>query len=288
MTNSMTGFARVQQQIEAAQLCWEVKSVNHRYLDCSFRLPEELRFLEPSLRSVVANYVVRGKLECQLKLTGNPDEEMAMLINKGLVRSLLGLGNELAAIGSLENDLSVSELLAWPGVVQKKTHDDAFIKEAIVELFSVAMKQLAAGRATEGSLLKEYIEQRLKLLKVEIDKARELVKNNPAEAKSKLLAKLSRLNTDVPEERIAQELALILTRLDVSEELDRLDAHCHEVKKALSMGQSTGRKLDFLMQELNREANTLGSKSDSTSLTNTSVEMKVLIEQMREQIQNIE
>lgn len=288
MIRSMTAFARVQKQLDVGQLCWEIRSVNHRYLDVSFRLPESFRFLEPELRSVLKDTIQRGKLECQLKYQDNNIDNQSMLINKGMVNALIDLGNNLSASYNITNDLSVSKVLKWPGVVHIAQCDFEQLQQPILSLFNEGITQLSRFRGTEGAALKEHIKIRLNSLEEQVQNAKKNVASMMITAKSKLLNRLATVQLDVPEGRVEQEIALILTRLDVNEELDRLQTHINEVHKILHSEQSAGRKLDFLMQELNREANTLSSKSDSTELTQCAIEMKVLIEQMREQIQNIE
>ena len=284
----MTAFARVQNQHGANLLCWELKSVNHRYLDVSFRLPEAFRSLEVSLRNVLRGQVSRGKLECQLKVNDALGDNQSLLINTGLVKALVDAGAALASSEQLADDLTVSCVLAWPGVVQVGQPDmDAFGPQ-IEHSFQEALTQLLAARLAEGCMLKEHVKNRINLLNEEIVRARAQVASISGQTREKLLARLHHLQMDVMETRVEQEVALMLARLDVSEELDRLQTHLDEVDRTLENDDIAGRRLDFLMQELNREANTLGSKSDSVALTQQAVQMKVLIEQMREQIQNIE
>lgn len=288
MIRSMTAFARNQKQVDVTLLCWEIRSVNHRYLDASFRLPESFRFLEPAFRNALKDTIYRGKLECQLKFQDNNGENQSLGINIGTVNALVELGNHLSTSHNLANDLSVSKILTWPGVVQAAQCDMEDLGQHALSLFKEAVNQLSQSRVQEGQALKEHIETRLHRLNEEIQQAKSLVALLAAESKDKLLTRLHAIQLDVPEGRMEQEIALILARLDVNEELDRLQTHVVEVQRALNNEHSAGRRLDFLMQELNREANTLSSKSDSVELTQSAIEMKVLIEQMREQIQNIE
>ena len=288
MIYSMTAFARTQKQVSGSQLCWEIRSVNHRYLEASFRLPESFRFLESALRNALRDKINRGKLECQLKFQDNNAENQSMIINTGIVNALVDLSSKLSSEHHLVNDLSVSNVLSWPGVVQAAQFDIESLGQQIILLFKDAVDQLTQARATEGTALKQHIEHRLSSLDRELNYAKSLVSNVAQESKEKLLTRLKMIQLEVPEGRIEQEIALLLARLDVSEELDRLQTHIKEVARALEGDSSAGRRLDFLMQELNREANTLSSKSDSVELTQRAIEMKVLIEQMREQIQNIE
>ncbi|MDP1601912.1 MAG: YicC/YloC family endoribonuclease [Legionella sp.] len=288
MTQSMTAFARMQAQFDATTLCWEIKSVNHRYLDVSFRMPEEWRFLETELRAAIRGEFSRGKLECQLKSSGQITANQAIVVNEELINSVLSLSNKLAISTKLQNDMTLSSLLNWPGVVTATQPDVEQFAEHVLKLFKGTLTQLQLARTSEGEALNAHVQNRLQRLQEEIVKAKSLVAHYASQTRDKLLARFHALQLAVDNTRVEQEIALLLTRMDVSEELDRLQMHCTEVAKVLASADSTGRRLDFLMQELNREANTLSSKSDTVALTQSAVEMKVLIEQMREQIQNIE
>jgi uncharacterized protein (TIGR00255 family) len=288
MIHSMTAFARSQKQVDASHLCWEIRSVNHRYLDVSFRLPESFRFIETHLRASLRDKINRGKLECQLKYQDTSCNNQSMLINIGMVNALVDLSSKLAASHHLANDLSVSHVLSWPGVVQSNPLDMEELGKQALQLFQDAVEQLSHTRLTEGQALRMHVTGRLQALSQEVERSRSVVAKLAAQTKDKLLTRLYAVQLEVPEARVEQEIALILARLDVNEELDRLQTHIKEVARTLECDKVAGRRLDFLMQELNREANTLSSKSDSIELTQSAVEMKVLIEQMREQIQNIE
>lgn len=288
MIHSMTAFACIKKEVLSGHLFWEIRSVNHRYLDVSFRLPESFRFLETALRSSLRDKINRGKLECQLKYQDTSANNQSMLINRGLVNALVDLSAQLAHSHQLANDFSLSHILSWPGVVQMGQLDMDALGQQALTAFSETIDLLKETRATEGASLKAHIEGRLEGLRDEVARARSIVAAMADETKDKLLTRLHAVQLEVSQARVEQEIALILTRLDVSEELDRLHTHIEEVQRSLNAEAIAGRRLDFLMQELNREANTLGSKSDSVALTKTAVEMKVLIEQMREQVQNIE
>lgn len=288
MIHSMTAFARTQNQTETGQLCWEIRTVNHRYLDVSFRLPESFRFLEADLRATLRDRLSRGKIECHLKYQDTSSNNQSMLINIGMVNALMEVSNQLSASHQLANDISLSKVLAWPGIVQIQQADMEALGTQALSLFDASINQLLQARATEGKALKMHVEDRLAALLQAVSQAKLLISKLAQHTKDKVLNRLQALQLEVQESRIEQEIALILTRLDVSEELDRLETHIKEVSRTLSCDKVAGRRLDFLMQELNREANTLSSKSDSVELSQIAVEMKVLIEQMREQIQNIE
>lgn len=288
MTHSMTAFARRQAQCNEISFCWEIKSVNHRYFDVSFRLPEAWRFLEPDLRALIRNYVSRGKLECQLKITDLALTQSALMINEGLVSKLLHLAENLSTAQQIPNDMSLSTVLTWPGVIQaEELNTEQFAQQAI-ELFQDSLKQLQQVRLQEGEVLKRHVLNRLQRLQDEIQHAKACVKDRQQQSRDRFLTRLHSLQLEVEQSRIEQELAVLLTKMDVEEELDRLILHCQQVHKVMNEKGPAGRRLDFLMQELNREANTLSAKSDTVALTQSAVEMKVLIEQMREQIQNIE
>lgn len=288
MIHSMTAFARSQKQIDAGHFCWEIRSVNHRYLDVSFRLPESFRFLETSLRTMLRDKIHRGKLECQLKYQDTNTDNQSMLINIGMVNALIDLGANLSTSHQLANDLTVSKVLNWPGIVQLRQIDIDELGQHALSLFDEAISHLRQTRLTEGNALKVLVEGRLHALANEVERSRALVATLANNTKDKLLTRLRAVQIEVAESRVEQEIALILARSDVTEELDRLQTHIAEVSRTLNCDAVSGRRLDFLMQELNREANTLSSKSDLVELTQSAVEMKVLIEQMREQIQNIE
>ncbi|KGP63382.1 stress-induced protein [Legionella norrlandica] len=288
MIHSMTAFARSQKQFEAGHFCWEIRSVNHRYLEVTFRLPEPFRYLEAELRSLLRDKVYRGKLECQLKYKDTSSDNRSMIINIGMVNALLDLSDKLSTSHHLANDMTVSQVLSWPGVVEVNSLDMEELGQLALDSFKEAVDTLCEARAVEGKALKAHVEGRLQALGREVVRSKEIVTSMADKTRDKLLTRLHAVPIEVPEARIEQEIAFILTRLDVSEELDRLQTHIAEVSRTINDEKVTGRRLDFLMQELNREANTLSSKSDSAELTLSAVEMKVLIEQMREQIQNFE
>lgn len=288
MIHSMTAFARTQKQILTGNLCWEIRSVNHRYLDVSFRMPESLRYLESQLRSAFRDKIHRGKLECNLKYQETSQDKQTIIINKDMINSLINISQDISSNYPVANDFSMSHLLSWPGVIGVNPVDTEALSEETIELFVETLNQLRQARALEGKALKSHVLERLDALQTEVNKARAIISKQAPQSKEKLLNRLKAVAMEVPEARVEQEIALILTRLDVTEELDRLTTHIGEVNRSLNSDIVAGRRLDFLMQELNREANTLGSKSDTVELTQVAVEMKVLIEQMREQIQNIE
>ena len=285
----MTAFASVQKQLGKHTLSWELKSVNHRYFDVSFRMPEAYRYLEVPLRAMLQGKIHRGKLECHLKLHDTICNQPEIFVNAGLVEALVKAGATIAANLQISNDLAVSHLLNWPDIIQvRATQADDGLSADIQESFHDVLMQLLLGRFTEGSVLKDHILTRLELLRSERHQAQLHVSLTSDDLKEKLLNRLDSLKLTLEESRLDQEIALLVMRFDVSEELDRIETHINEAVRIVQSDDVVGKSLDFLMQELNREANTLSSKSHSVRLTQHALQMKLLIEQMREQIQNIE
>lgn len=244
MIRSMTAFSRIQKKVSSYTLCWEVRSVNHRYLEMTFRLPEGLRFMEGELRAVLRQTINRGKIECQLKMSMSPDSP-ALHIDDNLATELLTQGKRLAEIHQLANDLTVSYLLNWPGMVNAGEQDIESSAQAVQQSFAEAVDQLAAARRTEGQMLTSFLQERIRLItqevaaaKGEAQAARELVRD-------KLLTRLQVFTASVDNVRIEQEISLLLTRMDVTEELDRLSAHLLEVARIIEKEEVAGRRLDF-------------------------------------------
>jgi uncharacterized protein (TIGR00255 family) len=287
MIRSMTGFARRERQYPWGLLAWELKTVNHRYLEVGCRLPEEFRAAEADFRHAVASAVRRGKVECSLHFrpaaaTG------ALEIDTEALAAVTQRAQHLAAQAGPAARIAVLELLRWPGVVRDQTRDAAALIAAAQALLGEALIDLARFRDSEGGRLREALEQRCNGLAEFADRVAERLPEVRARMRAKLLDRVAQLTADVDHDRLEQELAILAQRLDVDEELDRLRGHVAEVRKAFTGQEPAGRRLDFLMQELNREANTLSSKSQDIETTRAAVDMKVLIEQMREQVQNIE
>jgi uncharacterized protein (TIGR00255 family) len=287
MIRSMTGFARRERQYPWGLLAWELKTVNHRYLEVGCRLPEEFRAAEADFRQAVSSAVRRGKVECSLHFrpataTG------ALEIDADALAAVTQRAQQLAAQAGPAARIEVLDLLRWPGVVRDQTRDSTVLIAAAQALLGEALIDLAKFRDSEGGRLREALEQRCAGLTEFAGRVTERLPEVRARMRAKLLDRISQLTADVDHERLEQELAILAQRLDVDEELDRLRGHVAEVRKAFAGQEPAGRRLDFLMQELNREANTLSSKSQDIETTRAAVDMKVLIEQMREQVQNIE
>ena len=288
MINSMTGFARKELSGDWGTLAWEIRSVNHRYLELFFRLPEEARPLEGALREVVARHISRGKLECTLRLDKSHGRGKPFQVNQGLLDHITSAAQRISAGLDNARELDPLALLRWPGVAEEVQSDPGSMHTAVVDLLGAALVSLNAARAREGERTSEMISQRCEMLSELVGKIRERLPDVQARMRAKLHERLARLDLQVDDPRFEQELVLLLQKMDVDEELDRLGSHVQEAINILGREEPVGRRLDFLMQEFNREANTLASKSQDTETTRAAVEMKVLIEQMREQVQNIE
>jgi uncharacterized protein (TIGR00255 family) len=287
MIRSMTGFARRERQFPWGSLTWELKTVNHRFLEIGCRLPEELRIAEAEFRQTISSAVRRGKVDSSLHY--RPATAAGSLeVEAELLASLAGRAREVAAQTGPAARIDVMDLLRWPGVVREPLKDAAPLIAAAHALLAEALAELARFRDSEGSRLREALEQRCAGLSDFAASVAERLPEVRARMRAKLLERVSQICTDVDHDRLEQELAMLAQRLDVDEEIDRLHGHVAEIRKAFGSHEPAGRRLDFLMQELNREANTLSSKSQDIETTRAAVDMKVLIEQMREQVQNIE
>ena len=282
MIRSMTAFSRH----EYGAAVWEIRSVNHRYLDVSFRVPEKLRHLETELKSQFKDKVQRGKIECSLKV--NPGElKTRISINQDLVQDLHLAMGQVAEITGMEDRGDILSLLRWPDVLTTEESGDELIMDA-QQSFTLAVDQLVEMREREGRELARLLDRRLIDIETTVEKLREETPAIITHQHERLLKRLGDIDVEVEPGRVEQELVILAQKLDVAEELDRLVTHVLEVRRNLKADEPVGRRLDFLMQELNREANTLSSKAAATSTTMQAVDLKVSIEQMREQIQNIE
>jgi len=288
MLRSMTAFARREQASAWGIITWELRSVNHRYLETALRLPETLRALEPLVRERISVALSRGKIECTLKLQAAGATLTAIALNQPLVERLLEVASELERLMGPGTGLRLADVLRWPGVVNEAEPDLEDIKTALLGCLDAALVELVATREREGQRTGELIQQRSEAMRVQVKRVRARRPEVLARWRDKLLTRLADIPAEADTGRLEQELVLIAQRLDVDEELDRLDTHLDEIDAVLQRSEPVGRRLDFLMQELNREANTLSSKSADADTTRAAVELKVLIEQMREQIQNIE
>lgn len=285
--HSMTAFARTDLQTDTGSFTWEIRSVNSRYLELHFRLPETLRAVESQVREVLRKSLHRGKVECSLKFTPQVLSQ-GMNVNETLVSQLNAAADHVHSIIGPGNALDALEILKWPGVLMQPALDSQAIEQDALQAFEVTLTQLIEMREREGAALAQFISQRIDGIAEQVAKVKALLPQILQAQREALLNKLADLKQQVDPDRFEQEMVIVLQKADVDEELDRLDAHLDEVARILKHKGAVGRRLDFMMQELNREANTLSSKSISHLTTQIAVELKVLIEQMREQVQNIE
>jgi uncharacterized protein (TIGR00255 family) len=287
MIRSMTAFARAAATDEGVELVWELRSVNHRYLETNLRLPEEMRVLEPLVRERLARRLGRGKIDCGLryKSTGAAAH---LQINQTLADQVLLAARELEQKMPGAEAASVMDVLNWPGMLEPVKPNMGPAQQAAAKLLEQAIDELIQTREREGGRLQEHISARCQSMHEQVERARIRVPLVLEQLRGRLRNRLAELAGELDPDRLEQEMVMLAQRLDVDEEMDRLNTHLDEVISVLQRDEPVGRRLDFLMQELNREANTLGSKSADSETTAISVEMKVLIEQMREQVQNIE
>ncbi len=288
MLKSMTAFARVDENNPMGNFVWEVRSINHRYLEVSFRLIEELRSTEFELRKIAQKLVSRGKVDCTFRLKTTASSEINLSINEKLLDRLLEQTKTLREKMPEIEIPNTIELLSWPGVTEQIQLDQAELIKTAKQLYEQAVIAMIDNRKLEGDRMRELIAQRSDQLKELVSSVRERRPEVMDAIRTKLMARVEEMKVDVDSNRFEQELVMIAQKLDVDEELDRLNSHLQELDSVLTKDQPVGRRLDFLMQELNREANTLSSKSSDIVTTQAAVDMKVYIEQMREQVQNIE
>jgi len=284
----MTGFAAAAAELPGGSLSVELRSVNHRYLDLQLRLPDELRALDATVREILAADLRRGKVDCRVTLNHSLPGAAMLAVNAQRVAQLRDAAAEVLRHAPGSAPLTVVDVLRWPGVLTEPSLAPEVLAERTVALVRQALAELAASRSREGEKLRAILEERCRAIEAQIERVAPRVPAIHAAYVEKLGARLKEAGLDPDAERLKQELALFATKIDVAEEVSRLATHVSEVRRVLAAGGSSGKRLDFLMQELNREANTLGSKSVDTELSQAALEIKVMIEQMREQVQNIE
>lgn len=289
MIRSMTGFSRVERQYDFGRLSWEIRSVNHRYLDFGLRLPEEFRPLESDVRTCLGQFLSRGKIDAALRYTTETGAASSRLeLNLELAREILAMHGEMARLAGVEQPADINRILKWPGLIEEKRPDPAPLQEAAMELLVQAAQELQASRSREGEQMANAIRERLAGVAEITARVRSWLPEIRAGLKQKMLERLADIAQNLDPGRIEQEVVILCQKIDVDEELDRLDGHVEEVYRVLALDEPVGRRLDFLMQEFNRESNTLSSKSIDQRTTQAAVDLKVLIEQMREQVQNVE
>ena len=287
MPRSMTAYARITEEHSWGSISCELKSVNHRFLEIGFRMPESLREAETALRDMARKKLGRGKIDCSVQIAFNHFDNTSDLdleAARGHIKTVESIAAEIKQAAPI----SAVDIMKLPGVLKDSVVNAKQLSQSGIQAFDLALDQMLEGRAREGEKLADMIEQRLSGIETQVVLVRQNLPEILQQQRNRLHEKLSELKDQLDEQRLEQEMVIIANRADVDEELDRLEAHVIEIRRVLNESASIGRRLDFLMQELNREANTLGSKSISTISTQATVELKVLIEQMREQIQNIE
>ena len=288
MLHSMTGFARESVETALGTLSWEIRAVNHRYLDVQFKLPEDLRPKEQAFRRQASAILGRGKIECGLYFRRAVDQQTEMQIDTELVELLGHRISELSAKLPATASINPVEILRWPGVMTQPEIDAEPLFGEAQTLLDTALRAINVMRQSEGQRIEEMLESRCAEIEVIAKAVRKRMPEVLAASRAKQKERIKKLDVEADPARLEVELALIAQKIDVDEELDRLESHLVEIRNAIAGEKAVGRRLDFLMQELNREANTLGSKSADTETTKAAVDLKVLIEQMREQIQNVE
>lgn len=288
MIQSMTAFARAQTQGKWGSAVCELRSINHRYLELVIRLPETLNEFESAIRERIRQSIKRGKIELHLRYQPGDAAAPEITINLPLAERLCEANKTIARLLKNPAPVSTMDILHWPGILQIAEVDLEVIEDKILELLDQALKELISAREREGEELKQLFLQRLEAMKVEIANVRKLMPDILTEQRERLMKRFADAKIELDKNRLEQEIVLFAQKTDVAEELDRIDTHISEVRRILKQGGLAGRRLDFLMQELNREANTLGAKSVNVETTRASVELKVLIEQIREQVQNVE
>lgn len=288
MIFSMTGFAAGEREVAAGTLLLELRAVNHRYLELHLRMDDALRMFEPAVREAIAARLGRGKVECRLSLVAPTEAALKADVDATMLARLAHLSAQVEKHFPQSRSLSVADILRWPGVLASEPVSGETLRDDLIVLLEQGLKDLTEARAREGDKLKALILERAAAMEALVAKVRPLFPALVQSYQEKLAAKMREVLQSADEERIRQELTLFAQKIDVDEELGRLSTHLQEVRRILGAGGAVGKRLDFLMQELNREANTLGSKSASAETSQVSMDLKVLIEQMREQIQNIE
>ncbi|BCQ37180.1 MULTISPECIES: YicC/YloC family endoribonuclease [Erwiniaceae] len=287
MIRSMTAYARRETKGEWGSAAWELRSVNQRYLETYIRLPEQFRGLEPVIRERIRNRLTRGKIEVNLRFDADPRAQSSLVLNEKLAIQLVQAANWVK-MQSDEGEINPVDILRWPGVMSAEEQDLDAISAQLLKALDAAIDEFIIARESEGTALKALIEQRLEGVSAEVIKVRTHMPEVLKWQRERLVTRLEEAQVQLENNRLEQELVMLAQRVDVAEELDRLEAHVKETYNILKKKEAVGRRLDFMMQEFNRESNTLGSKSINADITASAIELKVLIEQMREQIQNIE
>lgn len=289
MIYSMTAFARCNMQTERGNFTWEIRSVNHRYFDCFMKLPEGFKFLEIALREKLRRAVTRGRLECILQYSPAGIKTGSLLpLNTELLQELARACEQIGQSMPAAKSINPLQVLGWPGIVRGGVESIEDLQDTVLELFSQAIADLNANRAREGAALAKLLQDKLLEMQQRINEIKERLPHVIETQQARLRNKLNEIKMALDEARLEQEMVYFAQRIDISEEIGRLETHIVEIGKVLVNGAAAGKRLDFLLQECNRETNTIASKSVDTQISSTAINMKVIIEQIREQVQNIE
>lgn len=288
MLQSMTGFARDSEITDLGVITLEIRTVNHRFLDPNFRMPDLLRGFEPDFREILQNRIARGRVEISIRLDAAHATTASLNFNRTIAKELIEIHQAASNLLKSDKPLTPIELMKMPNVVTEAPTDPESIKPQLIALFNRALDALQANRLREGERIKAMLEERLTAMESLVESAKEIRPLAAEKIKARLLERLESIDVEHSPNRLEEELVYVMQRLDIDEEIDRLKAHIAEMRHVFTRKEPVGRRLDFLSQELNREANTLGSKSQDVELTQIGVDLKVLIEQIREQIQNVE
>lgn len=286
MIQSMTAFARLSSQDSSSTATWEIRVVNHRYFDSVIKLPELFKPLEAEIRMKLQQQLHRGRIDCMLRFNSDNQNSSSFELNTPLVKKLIVLVSEVKTYLPMAN-VDPMKILSWPGMLQTKEVDLAAVPEMVMNLFTKTLAELVATRKREGLGIANLIQEQLQLILALVTKIKDKIPQIVANHRLKVTRRLEEITSSLDQSRLEQELVYLAQKIDVTEEIDRLVIHVNEVLRVLENGGVAGKRLDFLMQELNREANTLAAKSIDGEITQTSIELKVLIEQMREQVQNL-
>ncbi len=288
MTQSMTAFATTTVEENNLRFSWELRTVNQRFLDISVRLPTNLRSLETKVRQQTSQFLKRGKVECTLTIQESSQDQQSIQLNIELINQIIAATKQITSLQPSVEPANVLDILSWPGVQQHQNFSSETLEQSILNALKTTLKQLIAMRQREGEQLSTLINDKCNSIKQQTELARKRIPDILQETRKRIIERIQTLELEPEPGRLEQELVYLAQKMDITEELERLDAHIIEVQNSLQQTDPVGRRLDFLMQELNREANTIGSKSADISISQASVEIKVLIEQMREQVQNLE
>lgn len=284
----MTGFAAASRTVQGFQITWEIRSVNHRFLDIGFRLPDEFRSIEQTFRQRSSSVLGRGKVDCSLRVQRDLRAESGAALQPERLAAVVDLLREARSYAPKAAEPTLIDLLRWPGVVEERRPETDALGAAAIDALEEALRELIAARGREGQFLADVLKQRCVTIRTLAGEIRPRVGSVEERFRARLAERLEKVDIETHPERLEQEVALLLQRLDITEELDRLEGHVREIEDSLKSDEPVGRRLDFLVQELNREANTIASKSSDAQLSSLAVELKVVVEQIREQVQNVE